>query len=147
MERSYPTEPQPPFVIDCIDHVLVIVGGMDGALRFYEGVLGCGVESRLPQYGMVELRAGTSHIDLVDANVAEGSWAKPAVAGDRNVHHVALRLGHVSEKALRDYLSAQGVSILEERVEDDDNVSFYVADPSGNTIELIAAKVGRTKTD
>jgi catechol 2,3-dioxygenase-like lactoylglutathione lyase family enzyme len=140
MERSYAGVPQTPFAIDGIDHVLVIVEGMLGALTFYEGVLGCIVETRLPQYGMVELRAGGSHIDLVDASAPEGSWAKPAVAGGRNVHHVALRLRQSGEKALREYLEARGVSIDEERIEDDGTVSFYVTDPSGNTIELIAAK-------
>ena len=138
MDHSHPTKPQTPFTIDCIDHILIIIGGMQDALRFYEGVLGCVITSRLPQYGMVELRAGASHIDLVDASAPEGRWAKPAVAGGANVHHVALRLKHSNEKTLRDYLAALEVPILEERVEEDGNVSFYVADPSGNTVELIA---------
>lgn len=108
------------------------------SLRFYEDVLGCDVESRLPDYGMVELRAGSSHLDLVDVAVPQGAWARPAVAGGRNVDHLALRLKRADERALRDHLTSRGVAIAEERIEDDGAVSLYVRDPSGNTIELIA---------
>lgn len=126
-----------PFTIDRLDHVLLIVNGMAESLHFYGDVLGCDVESRLPDYAMVELRAGSSHVDLVDAAVPQGAWAKPAVAGGRNVDHVALRLGHVEEKALRSHLAQHEIAIAEERIEDDGTVSLYVRDPSGNAIELI----------
>jgi glyoxylase I family protein len=127
-----------PFTIERLDHVLLIVNGMADSLLFYGDVLGCDVESRLPDYAMVELRAGSSHLDLVDASVPQGAWARPAVAGGRNVDHVALRLGRVDERALRDHLAEHGVAIAEERIEDDGTVSLYVRDPSANTIELIA---------
>jgi glyoxylase I family protein len=127
-----------PFTIERLDHVLLIVNGMADSLLFYGDVLGCDLESRLPDYAMVELRAGSSHLDLVDASVSQGAWARPAVAGGRNVDHVALRLGSVDERALRDHLAEHGVAIAEERIEDDGSVSLYVRDPSGNTIELIA---------
>ncbi|HVR45340.1 MAG TPA: VOC family protein [Candidatus Binatia bacterium] len=127
-----------PFTIDRLDHVLVIVNGMAESLHFYGDVLGCDVESRLPDYGMVELRAGSSHLDLVDTAVPQGAWARPAVAGGRNVDHVALRLGRVDERALRDHLAEHGIAIAEERIEDDGTLSLYVRDPSGNTIELIS---------
>ncbi len=129
---------QVPFTIDRLDHVLLIVSGMAESLRFYEDVLGCGVESRVPDFGMVELRAGCSHLDLVDAAVPQGAWAKPAVTGGHNVHHVALRLKRADERVLREHLVSNGVAIVEERIEDDGAVSLYVRDPSGNTIELIA---------
>jgi len=127
-----------PFTVDRLDHVLLIVDGMAESLRFYEDVLGCGVDSALPDYGMVELRAGSSHLDLVDAAVPQGAWARSGVAGGRNMHHVALRLKRADERKLRDHLATHGVAIVEERIEGDGQVSLYVRDPSGNTIELIA---------
>jgi glyoxylase I family protein len=133
---------KPPFTIDRLDHVLVIVNGMAESLRFYGDVLGCTVEYHLPDYGMVELRAGPAHLDLVDAAVPQGAWARPPVAGGRNVDHVALRLGRVDERELRAHLAQHGVAIAEERIEDDGAVSLYVRDPSGNTIELIAGGRG-----
>jgi glyoxylase I family protein len=128
----------PPFEISHIDHVLLLVDGMQESLAFYEGVLGCVVESRLPEYGMVELRAGSSHLDLVDVAAAEGSWARPEVRNGRNVDHVALRLDGCTERALREHLAASRTPIAEERIERDGLMSFYVRDPSGNTIELAA---------
>jgi glyoxylase I family protein len=131
-----------PFTIVRIDHILLLVEGMSDALAFYEGALGCAVESRLPHYGMVELRAGSSHIDLVDVAAPEGAWAKPDVAGGRNADHIALRLRGSDETALRQHLTACGIPIADERREDNGNVSLYVRDPSGNTIELIVVKAG-----
>jgi catechol 2,3-dioxygenase-like lactoylglutathione lyase family enzyme len=89
---------------------------------------------------MVELRAGVSHIDLVDVTAPEGRWAVPAVAGGRNVDHVAVRIGPHDQIALRGHLAAHSVPIVEERVNEDANgksLSLYVRDPSGNLIELI----------
>jgi len=132
-------ENRAPFEIERLDHVLLIVNGMAECVRFYEDVLGCAVEARLHDYGMVELRAGASQLDLVDSASPQGAWAKPAVAGGRNVDHVALRLKRGDAQALRDHLSAHDITIAEERIEDGGRTSLYVRDPSGNTIELIAA--------
>jgi catechol 2,3-dioxygenase-like lactoylglutathione lyase family enzyme len=130
---------KPPFAIAGLDHLLVLVEGMPEALRFYEDALGCVIETRLPQYAMVELRAGASHIDLVDVAAAEGRWAKSGGRG-RNVDHFALALLQSDEPALREHLAACGVAIVEERRERE-SLSLYVGDPSGNKIELICAKV------
>jgi len=131
---------EPPFVLERIDHLLLLVQGMDRCVAFYEGVLGCRVETRLPQYGMIELRAGASHLDLVDIAAPEGKWALPDVAGGRNVDHVCLALGPYDEGTLRQHLAAHEIAIVEERTEEDGSgtrLSFYVRDPSGNTIELL----------
>ena len=87
---------------------------------------------------MIELRAGSSHLDLVDISSPEGAWATPEILGGRNVDHVALSVASHDATELRVHLAAHGVEIGEERVEDD-RTSFYVRDPSGNTIELRSA--------
>ena len=89
---------------------------------------------------MAELRAGASHIVLVDTSAPEGSWAVPPVAGGRNVDHIALRVESSNEAALRAHLAAHGIAIVEERLEDGpegSRRSFYVRDPAGNTVELM----------
>jgi len=134
-----------PFTIAGLDHVNVIVNGMEDAIRFYEGVLGCSVEARLPEYGMASLRAGTNEIDLVDISVKQGAWAKPAVLGGANVDHFALAIHALDETALREFLAAHDIRIVEERAEDDDNggsLSLYVLDPSGNKVELLLRRGG-----
>lgn len=128
-----------PLTLDGIEHVLLLVSGLERTLAFYEGVLGASVESRFPSYAMVELRVGASHLDVVDTSVAEGAWALPPVAGGRNVDHIGLRV-RADETTLRQHLAAHGVEIGEERAnEAPAGVSFYVRDPSGNVVELMTS--------
>jgi hypothetical protein len=65
---------------------------MSRTVAFYVDVLGCGIESELPEYGMVQLRAGRALIDLVDVDLSEGRWARPEVAGGRNLDHVCIAI-------------------------------------------------------
>jgi glyoxylase I family protein len=130
---------KPPFALEGIDHVTLLVDGMGTARAFYEGVIGCAFEDELPQYGMVQLRAGSALITLVDISIEEGAWAKPEIAGGRNIDHLCLALGAHDEQALRQYLAANGVDIIEESVHAGargESLSIYVRDPSGNVIEL-----------
>ena len=129
----------PPFQLTGIDHVVLLVDAMERATDFYTEVLGCTIDNDLPKYGMRQLRAGSSLIDLVDIGSDAGAWARPEVAGGRNVDHVALGLGPADPDAVRRHLADHGVAIVEEgdRVGAlGDTLSFYVRDPSGNQIEL-----------
>ena len=128
----------PPFTIAGIDHILLHVNDMEQNLVFYEGVLGCTVETRIPRVAMAELRAGASHVDLVDVSSAEGAWAKGSTGG-RNIDHFALAIEAHDMQALRDHLKSNGIIINEER-EEDGSESVYISDPSGNTIELLCRK-------
>ncbi|MDX6284400.1 MAG: glyoxylase family protein [Kribbellaceae bacterium] len=129
----------PPYALEGIDHVVLLVDGMEEARRFYCEVIGCSVDQALPQYGMLQLRAGAALIDLVDISSEEGAWARPPVAGGRNLDHVCLATGAWDEAALRAHLAAHRVEIVEEGTRygaRGDGLSFYVRDPSGNTLEL-----------
>jgi glyoxylase I family protein len=108
--------PSPPFTLVGIEHVLLLVNGLEASLAFYQDVLGAQLEARIPRFAMAELRAGSSHLDLVDVGAAEGAWAVPPVAGGRNLDHLAVRLGGSDETSLRRHLEAHGVAIVEERV-------------------------------
>lgn len=130
---------KPPFALEGIDHILLLINGMKPAVQFYTGVLGCTVEGALPQYGMMQLRAGAALIDLVDISAPEASWAKPPVAGGRNFDHLCLALGAHDEAKLRRHLARHHVEIIEEGVHvgsRGESLSLYVRDPSGNVIEL-----------
>ncbi len=113
---------------------------MDRNLAFYEGVLGCAIETRIPGLGMAELRAGGSHIDLVDVTTPEGAWAKGPPNGGRNIDHFALAIDHCDIQQLRDHLKTNSVDITEEREEggpQGKSLSLYLRDPSDNMIELL----------
>jgi catechol 2,3-dioxygenase-like lactoylglutathione lyase family enzyme len=129
----------PPFALEGLDHVVLLVGDMERARAFYCGVLACTVEGALPEYGMLQLRAGAALIDLVDIGTAEGAWAKPPVEGGRNMDHVCIATGAWDEAAMRGHLAAHDVAIVEEGIRygaRGDGLSFYIADPFGNVIEL-----------
>lgn len=129
----------PPFALEGLDHVVLLVGDMARARAFYCDVLGCSVDRALPEHGMMQLRAGASLIDLVDIGTAEGAWAKPPVEGGRNMDHVCIATGPWDETAMRAHLAAHDVVIVEEGMRygaRGDGLSFYLADPFGNVIEL-----------
>jgi len=129
----------PPFALEGIDHVVLLVRDMAAAQKFYEQVLGCAVDRALPEYGMLQLRAGASLIDLVDIGSHEGEWGRPEVEGGRNMDHVCIATGPCDQAAMRAHLARHGVAIVEEGIRygaDGDGMSFYIRDPSGNQVEL-----------
>ena len=130
---------KPPFKLEGLDHVVILVRDMDEAQRFYEEVIGCTVDRALPEYGMLQLRAGASLIDLVDIGSTEGEWARPETEGGRNMDHVCIGTGPCREGDMRAHLARHHISIVEEGIRygaNGDGMSFYICDPSGNQIEL-----------
>jgi glyoxylase I family protein len=127
-----------PFEPLGLDHLLLHVRGMASAELFYCGVLGCSVQSRMPQWGMLELSAGVTLVDTDDVN---GAWALEGAAPGRNLDHFAIATSDWDEAEMRDWLASHSIAVEEERAEED-SLSFYVRDPSGNLVELIR-KAGR----
>jgi len=123
-----------------LDHVVLRVRDLARALGFYEDVLGCREERRLPELGLVQLRAGSSLIDLVavDSPLGRAGGGDPVQDG-RNVDHFALRLARFDEPAIREHLARCGVEAGETARRygaDGFGPSIYLRDPDGNTIEL-----------
>jgi glyoxylase I family protein len=113
-----------------LDHVVLRVADMDRAIGFYERVLGLHVERRLPEIGLVQLRAGASMIDLVPR--------KDDAAG-RNMDHFAVRIERIDVPALSAHLRAHGIDPGEVRRRygaEGYGSSLYITDPDGNTVEL-----------
>ncbi len=123
-----------------IDHVVLRVADLPRALRFYCDVMGCTEERRLDPLGLVQLRAGSALIDLVDVAGPLGRLGgPPAGEGARNVDHVALRIERFDELALRGHLRAHGVEpgdVAQRYGAEGDGPSMYVRDPDGNVVEL-----------
>jgi catechol 2,3-dioxygenase-like lactoylglutathione lyase family enzyme len=119
-----------------LDHVVLRVGNLDRAIEFYERVLNCRVERRLEQPKLVQLRAGTSLIDLVPAS------ASPGEAGNdvgRNMDHFAVRVDGFDPTGLAEHLRRHGVEVGEVRERygaEGYGPSLYICDPDGNTVEL-----------
>jgi len=123
-----------------IDHVVLRVTDLERMVRFYCGVLGCTVERRRDELGLVQLRAGRSLIDLVpvDGPIGRRGGAAPG-AGGRNLDHFCLRVEPFDADAIRRELQAHGIEAgpVETRVgAEGPGPSIYVDDPEGNVVEL-----------
>jgi len=123
-----------------LDHLVLRVVDLDAMLRFYVGTLGCAVERRQEEIGLVQLRAGRSLIDLVpvDGKLGRMGGAAPGVEG-RNLDHFCLRVEPFDETAIRAHLTAHGVFAgkTESRYgAEGEGASIYVNDPEGNVVEL-----------
>jgi catechol 2,3-dioxygenase-like lactoylglutathione lyase family enzyme len=124
----------------CIDHIVLRVRDLDRMIAFYTGVLGCTIERRQDEIGLVQLRAGSSLVDLVpvDGKLGRMGGAAPGKEG-RNVDHFCFRVADFDAEALTAQLAAAGVAAgpVESRYgAEGEGPSIYVNDPEGNTVEL-----------
>ena len=128
------------FTLQGIDHVVLRVVDVEGVIRFYQDVLGCAVERRKDDLGLIQLRAGRSLIDLVDVNGELGQKGGTAPGAEaRNMDHFCLRIDPFDEAQIRAYLRAHGVEAGELATRygaEGDGPSLYIQDPEGNTVEL-----------
>lgn len=138
--RWTPKEETQMFHITDIDHIVLRITDLDTVLHFYTEVLGCTVERRQDDIGLVQLRAGRSLIDLVPVHGPLGrpGGAAPGREG-RNMDHFCLRVEPFDEAAIRSHLLAAGVRpgpVLPRNGAEGMGPSMYLSDPEGNTVEL-----------
>jgi glyoxylase I family protein len=123
-----------------LDHVVLRVGDLARARAFYCDVLGCAFEKWQEQFGLLQLRAGSSLIDLVslDGPLGRLGGAAPAKEG-RNLDHFCLRIEPFDEAALRAHLASYGVEageVVRRYGAEGVGPSLYLTDPDGNVVEL-----------
>ena len=123
-----------------IDHIVLRAVDQAALARFYCDVLGCTVERDQAAIGLLQLRAGSSLIDIVsvDGKLGRAGGAAPGREG-RNVDHFCLRVEPFDIDAIRAHLAAHGVAIGEVGSRygaEGEGPSLYLDDPEGNTVEL-----------
>jgi glyoxylase I family protein len=122
-----------------IDHIVLRAIDMASMLRFYRDILGCKVERTL-DIGLVQLRAGSSLIDLVPVDSELGRKGGAAPAEDRhNLEHVCLLLEPFDETQLCQHFHQFNIDIDKAETRygaTGFGPSIYVRDPQGNTVEL-----------
>ena len=129
-----------PIAIREIDHIVLRVVDLARMLQFYGDVLGCREVRRQDEIGLVQLRAGSSMVDLipVDGKLGAAGGAAPGPEG-RNVDHFCFRVEPFDEAAIRTHLAAHGIEAgpaASRFGAEGEGPSIYLQDPEGNTIEL-----------
>lgn len=123
-----------------LDHVVLRVSNMQQMIDFYCKVLGCTLEKRQEKFGLVQLRAGNSLVDLVAVDGVLGrAGGAPPGDGGRNVDHFCFRLDPFDPEAIKTHLASNGVEpgeMASRYGAEGQGPSFYITDPEGNTIEL-----------
>jgi glyoxylase I family protein len=129
-----------PFQLRGIDHIVLRVADLTRSLAFYVDGLGCTIELRRGDIGLIQLRAGASLIDVVplDGQLGRAGGAGPGQEG-RNVDHFALEIAPFDEAAIRAHLTGRGVEAGESARRygaKGYGPSLYLTDPDGNVVEL-----------
>jgi glyoxylase I family protein len=135
------------FQLSHIDHIVLRVSSLDAMIAFYCTVLGCTVERRQDEIGLVQLRAGRCLVDLVPVTGTLGrvGGAAPGAQG-RNLDHVCFRVDPFDADAILAHLGAHGVDVgpvASRYGAEGEGPSLYLQDPEGNTIELKGAPAGQ----
>ena len=123
-----------------IDHLVLRVAALAPMLAFYRDVLGCSIERCQDDIGLIQLRAGSSLIDLVpvDGVLGRAGGAAPGEEG-RNLDHFCLRVEPFDEAAIRRDLAAHGIEAgptASRYGAEGEGPSIYLDDPEGNVVEL-----------
>ena len=129
-----------PINISNIDHVVIRAENLERMIDFYSNILGCRLERGPGSFGIAQLRAGNSLIDLADAKSKFGKQAGGLPDhGAPNMDHICFRVDPWDTETI--------VARLEEHQIEHGEVgtrygasgrgpSIYLKDPEGNTGEL-----------
>jgi catechol 2,3-dioxygenase-like lactoylglutathione lyase family enzyme len=126
-----------PIRVREIDHVVLRTRDLQRLCRFYCDVLGCTLERELPDFGLTQLRAGRSLIDLIDITLPRHQ--APDAGPGRNMDHFCLRVEPFDAEAIRSHLREHGVvpgEVTRRYGAEGQGPSIYLDDPDGNLVEL-----------
>jgi glyoxylase I family protein len=131
-----------------IDHLVLRISDLDAMLHFYCSALGCTMERREDDIGLVQLRAGHSLIDLVpiEGQLGKEGGVAPGKEG-RNMAHFCLRIDPFEESDIRAHLEEFDIEVgsVEQRYGAEGvGPSVYLTDPEGNVVELKGPPTNRT---
>jgi glyoxylase I family protein len=126
--------------IEGLDHLVLRVTDLEKMIAFYCNVLGCSIEWRRPDLGLVHLRAGCALIDLVTVDGPSGiaGGKGPGIEG-RNLDHFCLGVRNFDQAGIQAHLDSHGVNVgkIASRFgARGRGISIYVTDPEGNGLEL-----------
>ncbi len=124
-----------------IDHIVLRTDRYQELIAFYCNVIGCSLERETSdEFGLTQLRAGNSLIDIVDVNgkLGKSGGVAPQEKGN-NLDHFCLQIEPFEEHELKLFLDSHNVEYSE--FQDRYGAqgmgrSIYLKDIAGNNIEL-----------
>jgi len=124
-----------------IDHIVIRAKNAALMIDFYKNILGCAVERDMSaEFGLTQLRAGRSLIDIVSVDSILGRKGGPAPESTgNNLDHFCLQIEKIDEAVLTAFLVKQNVAVSDfERRYGAEGYgrSIYINDPEGNVVEL-----------
>ena len=124
-----------------IDHIVIRAKNAPLMIDFYKNILGCAVERDMSaEFGLTQLRAGRSLIDIVSVDSILGRKGGPAPESTgNNLDHFCLQIEKIDEAILTEFLVKQNVAVSDfERRYGAEGYgrSIYIKDPEGNVVEL-----------
>jgi len=134
--RAAISESRPPFSLNKIGHVVLMVSDLKRSVAFYTGVLGFRVsdiygDDMMPG-GMVFMRCNTDHHGVALVGAAAGS------TGRRDLHHMAFEVGTLDEVfRARKFLRECGATIVfDGRRRAGVQIAVEFLDPDGHNLEI-----------
>ncbi|WP_237465742.1 VOC family protein [Vibrio stylophorae] len=122
-----------------LDHIVLRTAQLETLQRFYLD-LGCELERQVPEFGLVQLRAGSALLDLVDCDGPLGQEGGPPPNGKgHNMAHFCLQLAPIEPQALHQKLAERNLThqpFIQRYGATGFGDSVYIFDPDGNCIEL-----------
>jgi glyoxylase I family protein len=123
-----------------IDHLVIRARNLEEMISFYCDVVGCSLDKRVDDLGLVHLRAGTSMIDLISVDGKLGLMGGAAPEAEkRNMDHLCLRVEDFSVESILAHLESHKVTpsgVYNNYGAEGYGVSIYIHDPEGNMIEF-----------
>ncbi|HAT66364.1 MAG TPA: VOC family virulence protein [Flavobacteriaceae bacterium] len=120
------------FKIAGLDHIVLNTTKTNEMVNFYCKILGCNIEKVQEEFGLTQLRAGDSIIDLIQTN-------EDIVSSSPNLNHFCLRITPLDYDELKAYFDDHGIETYrygERYGAQGYGNSFYIKDPEGNEVEL-----------
>lgn len=129
------------FKIKRLDHIVIRTAKIKEMVDFYCFTLGCTINrDKLKEHGMIQLNAGESLIDLLDANSEVGKKGGDAPDPNaRNMDHFCILLDHFDEVEIKLQLKKFGVEFSDVQMRFGATrygPSIYIYDPDGNKVEI-----------
>ena len=123
-----------------LDHIVLRANEPKKMVDFYCQVLGCTLEKTQAKFGLFQLRAGQSIIDIVavDGEIGRQGGRGPGQEG-YNLDHFCVRIDPFDEQMIRSHLAKHGVECEESATRygaEGSGPSIYIQDPENNVVEL-----------